>query len=111
MADAYEKASNTSDTTGRRIKRCDVKPPRVVVLSEEDVRIMQSFKEEFDRIGKSSLCLRIRLTLFVLVYYCVILIALISEAFVGSNQQWYFLNLFCQGIEFIWKEEGGGCMF
>ena len=51
VSDVYEKGSGTGDSSGRRIQRSDVKPARTVFLSEEDVRLMQSFRDEFDRIG------------------------------------------------------------
>ena len=51
LSDVYEKDSSRADSAERRIQRSDVKPPRTVFLSEEDVRLMQSFREEFDRIG------------------------------------------------------------
>ncbi|XP_076464022.1 uncharacterized protein LOC143296124 [Babylonia areolata] len=51
LADVYEKSDGVSDTEKRRIRRCDVQPPRTMDLSEEDVRLMQTFRAEFDRIG------------------------------------------------------------
>ena len=51
VSDVYEKGSGTGDSSGRRIQRSDVRPARTVFLSEEDVRLMQSFRDEFDRIG------------------------------------------------------------
>ncbi|XP_070181587.1 uncharacterized protein [Littorina saxatilis] len=50
ISDVYEK-DGSGKSEGRRIQRTDVKPPRMVLLSEEDVRIMQSFRGEYDRIG------------------------------------------------------------
>lgn len=56
ISDVYEKGSSEGDSEERRIQRSDVKPPRTVFLSEEDVRLMQSFREEFDRIGGLCVC-------------------------------------------------------
>jgi hypothetical protein len=36
----------------RRVQRSDVQPPRVVQVSEEDVRLMISFRAEFERVGQ-----------------------------------------------------------
>ena len=55
VSEVYEKGSS-GDSEGRRIQRSDVKPPRTVCLSEEDVRLMQSFRDEFDRIGGLWFC-------------------------------------------------------
>ncbi|KAL8611175.1 hypothetical protein ACOMHN_064465 [Nucella lapillus] len=51
LADVYEKEEGAGKREEKRIKRCDVQPPRTVDLSEEDVRLMQTFREELDRIG------------------------------------------------------------
>lgn len=46
----YEKKDANGEDS-RIIRRSDVDPARRITLSERDVRMMQSFKKEFERIG------------------------------------------------------------